>query len=183
MVDDEILSDIKKLVNSTVGLLMLNERERLNDNFSSIFYNISEMGFMPIYVTGSVPGDSIESQLLQSGVKKYKVIDTITRSLYKDLPKLSQDVIVLDSPADLTRLSISIENIVNDNKNLFVFIDSITSFSIYNSQNEMLRFIHYISSLSHEKKQKTVFVVINDDGLDSNFIDKVRSFIDQEIKL
>ncbi|MBE5728226.1 hypothetical protein IHE50_02310 [Candidatus Parvarchaeota archaeon] len=183
MADSEMLDDIKRLVKSTVSLLLLNEREKLNNNFNAIFNSVSSMGFTPVYVTGSVPGDAIENKLLESGVKNYKIIDTITRSLYKDIPKFSENVVVLDSPADLTRLSISLENIVNENKNLFVFIDSITSFSIYNSQNEMLRFIHYVSSLSHEKKQKTVFVVINDDGVDSTFIDKVRSFIDEEIKL
>lgn len=179
----DIFNSIKKLINSNVSLLLLNEREKLNNNFDYIFKNINELGFMPIYVTGSVPGDTIEGQLISSGVKRYKVIDTITSSLYRNIPKPSENIVVLDSPADLTRLSINLENMINEEKNLFVFVDSITSFSIYNSQNEMLRFIHYLSSLTHEKKQKTVFVVINDNGLDSVFIDKVKSFVDQEIKL
>ncbi|MCW1294084.1 MAG: hypothetical protein OH316_00310 [Candidatus Parvarchaeota archaeon] len=180
---DDITNSIKRLINSNVSLLLLNERDKLNDNFNYIFNNINSMGFMPIYVTGSVPGDTIESQLSSTGIKKYKIIDTITSSLYRKIPKPSENIIVLDSPADLTRLSINLENMINLEKNLFIFIDSITSFSIYNSQNEMLRFIHYISSLTHEKKQKTVFVVMSDDGLDSAFIDKVRSFVDEEIKL
>ncbi|MDP8012731.1 MAG: hypothetical protein RAK22_01360, partial [Nanoarchaeota archaeon] len=133
--------------------------------------------------TSSIPAISINAMLRNIGLPKYRIIDTITNSLYNGSKDDTENAIFVDSPADLTRLSMSIDNVLKENKDVFVFIDSITAFLIYNPEDEILRFIHYTSSVVRENNHKVFFVVLSNAGISSAFIDKIRSFIDYEMRL
>ena len=117
-----------------------------------------------------------------ANVNDYFIIDSVTAPIIQDSVS-NNKCIFIKSPGDLTEISITLEGLLKKEGETFVVIDSITSFLIYNSENEILRFIHFTSSVARERKSKLVFIVIENNGISKNFLDKIRSFIDEEAEL
>ncbi len=173
---------IERITNDGVGLLFVKERYKLDEAAVDLFSRVKNKGFKLIYVTSSLPFKSIEEKFETAKLDNYFIIDSVTTSIIQDaIP--NDKCIFIKSPGDLTEISINIERLLKKEGETFVIIDSITSFLIYNSENEILRFIHFASSIAREKKSKLVFIVIENNGISRNFLDKIRSFIDEEAVL
>ncbi len=181
--DDGIKEKLTGVSNRKVIMLFLNERDKLDREIADIFSYLSATNFVPLYVTSSIPASNIISFFNNSKIKEYHIIDTITNSLYNGSNEPLNNTIFIDSPADLTRLSMGIDNFLRSYNNVFMFIDSITAFLIYNSEEEVLRFVHYVSSVVREKNHKVIFIVLSNSGISQLFLDKLRSFIDYEIEV
>lgn len=181
--NDTIKENLTQIADKNVIMLFLNDRETLDKEITDILKLVSKMNFVPVYVTSSVPASTITTFLKNSNIKNYKIIDTITNSLYNGINQELDNTIFIDSPADLTRLSMGIDNILRSSENVFMFIDSITAFLIYNSEDEVLKFVHYTSSVVREKNHKVIFIILSNSGISQLFLDKFRSFIDYEIRV
>ena len=173
---------IERITSDGIGMLFVTERYKLDDASIELLSRIKNKGFKLIYVTSSLPFKSIQEKLEVAKINDYFIIDSVTAPIIQD-PSTYQNCIFIRSPGDLTEISINLENLLKKGGENFVVIDSITSFLIYNSENEILRFIHFTSSIAREKKSKLVFIVIENKGISDSFLDKIRSFIDEEAKL
>jgi archaellum biogenesis ATPase FlaH len=156
-------------------MLFVTERYKLEEASIELLSRIKNKGFKLIYVTSSLPFKSIQEKLDVAKIEDYFIIDSVTAPVIQD-PNAYKNCIFIRSPGNL-------ENLMKRGGENFVVIDSITSFLIYNSENEILRFIHFTSSIAREKKSKLVFIVIENKGISDAFLDKIRSFIDEEAKL
>ncbi len=173
---------IEKMTDDGVGMLFVKERYFLDQVASSILLRIKNKGFKLVYITASLPSKSIEEKLNEVKFNDYYVIDCVTTDEFED--NINPDKCVfMKSPGDLTNVSITLENFLSNNNNVFIIIDSITSLLIYNSENEILRFVHFTSSTARSRKSKLVFVVLENKGISEEFLDKMRSFIDEEAVL
>lgn len=170
---------IERMTNDGVGMLFVKERQKLEKAAIELLSRIKSKGFKLIYVTSSLPFKSIEEKLELAKVDDYFIIDSVTAPVIQDSIPDSK-CIFIKSPGDLTEISINLEGLIKKERETFVVIDSITSFLIYNSESEILRFIHFTSSVARERKSKLVFIVIENNGISKNFLDKIRSFIDEE---
>jgi archaellum biogenesis ATPase FlaH len=179
--DKLINSDfIEKLTNDGVGMLFVKEREKLDKLSPQLFSVIKNNGLKLIYVTASLPAKVLIERVEDAELEDYLIIDTVTASITDSVQNNDKNIFIR-SPGNLTEISINLEDLFRKHKNtVFVVIDSITSLMIYNSENEILRFIHFTSSIAREKKNKLVMVVLDNKGLSESFLDKVRSFIDKE---
>jgi archaellum biogenesis ATPase FlaH len=173
---------IERITTDGVGMLFVTERYKLEEASIELLSRIKNKGFKLIYVTSSLPFKSIQEKLDVAKIEDYFIIDSVTAPVIQD-PNAYKNCIFIRSPGDLTEISINLENLMKRGGENFVVIDSITSFLIYNSENEILRFIHFTSSIAREKKSKLVFIVIENKGISDAFLDKIRSFIDEEAKL
>ena len=173
---------IERITDDGVGMLFVKERYKLDEAAVGLLSRIKKKGFKLIYVTSSLPFKSIEEKLELAKLDNYFIIDSVTAPVIQDVVS-NNKCIFIKSPGDLTEISISLEGLLKKEGETFVIIDSITSFLIYNSENEILRFIHFTSSIAREKKTKLVFIVIENNGISKNFLDKIRSFIDEEAVL
>ncbi|MCL4376446.1 hypothetical protein M1558_03070 [Candidatus Parvarchaeota archaeon] len=173
---------IEKITDDGVGMLLVKERYKLDEAAVELLSRIKNKGFKLIYVTSSLPFNSIEEKLESAKLDDYFIIDSVTAPIIQDAVS-NNKCIFIKSPGDLTEISINLEGLLKKEGETFVIIDSITSFLIYNSENEILRFIHFTSSVARERKTKLVFIVIENNGMSKNFLDKMRSFIDEEAQL
>ncbi len=173
---------IERITSDGIGMLFVTERYKLDDASIELLSRIKNKGFKLIYVTSSLPFKSIQEKFEVAKINDYFIIDSVTAPIIQD-PNMYKNCIFIRSPGDLTEISINLENLLKKGGENFVVIDSITSFLIYNSENEILRFIHFTSSVAREKKSKLVFIVIENKGISDSFLDKIRSFIDEEAKL
>ncbi len=179
--ENVIKSDfIERMTDDGVGMLFVKERYKLDEMAMELLSRVKNKGYKLIYVTSSLPAKNIEEKIQKANLTDYFIIDSVTANVIDDYQENSKNLFI-KSPGDLTEVSINLESMLKKNaETLFVVIDSITSFLIYNSENEILRFIHFTSSIARSKKSKLVFIVIQNDGLSKSFLDKVRSFIDEE---
>jgi len=166
---------IERITTDGVGMLFVTERYKLEEASIELLSRIKNKGFKLIYVTSSLPFKSIQEKLDVAKIEDYFIIDSVTAPVIQD-PNAYKNCIFIRSPGDLTEISINLENLMKRGGENFVVIDSITSFLI-------LRFIHFTSSIAREKKSKLVFIVIENKGISDAFLDKIRSFIDEEAKL
>ena len=179
--ENVIKSDfIERMTDDGVGMLFVRERYKLDQMAMELLSRIKNKGFKLIYVTSSLPARTIEEKITQANLTDYFIIDSVTTNVINDHSEESRSIFI-NSPGDLTEISINLESLMNKNsKTVFVVIDSITSFLIYNSESEILRFIHFTSSIARANKNKLVFIVVENNGLNREFLDKMRSFIDEE---
>ncbi|MCL4372454.1 hypothetical protein M1384_00085 [Candidatus Parvarchaeota archaeon] len=175
-------SFIERMTDDGVGMLFVKERSKLDEAAVELLSRIKNKGFKLIYVTSSLPFKSIEERFESVKLDNYFIIDSVTAPIIQDAVSNSK-CLFIKSPGDLTEISINIEGLLRKEGQIFLIIDSITSFLIYNSENEILRFVHFTSSIAREKKTKLVFIVIENNGISKNFLDKIRSFIDEEAVL
>jgi archaellum biogenesis ATPase FlaH len=173
---------IERITNDGVGMLFVKQRYKLDEAAVELLSRIKNKGFKLVYVTSGLPYKSIQEKLDLAKINDYFIIDSVTAPIIQDTV-LDNKCIFIKSPGDLTEISINLENLLKKGGETFVVIDSITSFLIYNSENEILRFIHFTSSIAREEKSKLVFIVIENNGISKNFLDKIRSFIDEEAVL
>ncbi len=173
---------IDRLTDDGVGMLFVKERYKLDQLSTELLARIKNKGFKLIYVTSSLPSVSIEEKLQRIDMNDYYIIDSVTANILQDYSGNNKSIYI-KSPGDLTEIGINLESLLKKNTETFVIIDSITAFLIYNSENEILRFIHFTSSIAREKKSKLVFIVIANSGLSEDFLDKMRSFIDEEANI
>ncbi|MCL4396763.1 DUF835 domain-containing protein [Candidatus Parvarchaeota archaeon] len=173
---------IERMTDDGVGMLFVKERYKLDEMAVELLTRIKNKGLRLIYVTSSLPSQSIQEKLDLAKVTDYFIIDSVTAPIIQDVVSTNK-CIFIKSPGDLTEISINLESMLKKEGETFVIIDSITSFLIYNSESEILRFIHFTSSIARERKTKLVFIVIENNGISKNFLDKIRSFIDEEAEL
>lgn len=181
---EEAIKDdfIERITDNGVSMLFFKERGKMDKVSMDILSRIKHKGFRLIYVTASLPAKSIREKLEQADLSDYYIIDSVTSNLLQDDAEADKCVFIR-SPGDLTEISITLEGMLKKGGELFIVVDSITSFLIYNSENEMLRFIHFTSSIAREKKNRLVFLIIENSGISAEFLDKIRSFIDEEANI
>ncbi len=180
--ENTIKSDfIERITLDGVGMLLISERYKLDKVADELLSRIKNKSFKLLYITSSLPAVSVEEKIRHAGLEDYYIIDSVTTDVLKDCNDSKK--IYINSPGDLTEISINIENLLKKDSTTFIVIDSVTSFLIYNSENEILRFVHFTSSIAREKNSKLVFIVVQNSGLSKEFLDKMRSFIDEEVVL
>ncbi len=179
--ENQVKNDfIDRFTDNSIGMLFIKERYKLDDVALQLFNRIKNKKFKLVYVTASLPSKVIQEKIESIKLDDYFIIDSVSSSISSDLSPTEKSIF-LKSPADLTEIGISLEGILRKYQNtLFIVIDSLTSLLIYNSENEILRFVHFTSSLAREKKSKLVFIVLENNGVSKGFLDKIRSFIDEE---
>src|SRR3989344_6959749 len=121
-------------------------------------------------------------------LKKYKVdynnlcfIDTISK-LGGDTINAKSKVIYVNHPSDLTEISINIAGCLKSTKNNFVVIDSLSTLSLYNSTNDLVKFVHLLSQKNKKSKAATILLAIKEE-LDESFIKKLSGYCDSVVDL
>ena len=129
-----------------------------------------------IYITINKPFDVIESSFRKYDVKigNNYFVDDVTKYMNKKAPE-KENCSFVDSPSDLTTLAITFmqaakmiqEKSKFDKVPVFVVVDSINTFLIYNEENTVKRFFHFLISKCRELGCKLVLFSSNVDEVTS----------------
>jgi hypothetical protein len=110
-------------------------------------------------------------------------IDCITKEL-GGKPADVPNCVYIDSPKALTDISIAMHHFIEHtaNRDKFIYIDSISTLSIHNDQNRMMKFIHYLTGKIRLWGIKGVMVALHEDA-DRKMIAEISPFCDKMIDM
>jgi len=144
-----------------------------------------------VYITINKPFDIVERNFRKSAVNMGNVyfVDVMTKYMNKRISE-KDNCSFVNSPSDLTTLAITFMQATkmlqekNNTKDMpvFIVVDSINTFLIYNDENTVKRFFHFLISKSRELGCKCVLFsssvgeVSSLNRLVSSFSDKVVNY-------
>ena len=113
-----------------------------------------------IYITINKPYEIVEKNFRKNDIKMENIyfIDMVTKYMNRQSGKESENCTYIDSPSNLTMLAISFMQATKmlQSKNtdsvvpIFIMVDSLNTFLVYNDQNVVKRFFHFLISKSRE---------------------------------
>jgi hypothetical protein len=150
---------IKKIPPQRVVLFVTKAKNYQKANIEILKTIIMLNKFSGIYITTGRPYSVISENLKNAGIDVGKVffIDCVTRMylapkgivLGKPGMEMTQECLYLASPANLTELGIALSQAVigiKEPKNKFIFVDSLSMLLIYNDENTVIKFVHFLTT-------------------------------------
>ncbi|MFA6048473.1 MAG: hypothetical protein WC792_00820 [Candidatus Micrarchaeia archaeon] len=145
MIDSKILQkELESLPEGGIALIETSAEKALEAGLEAtkIMTGRGETG---IILSASRPYENLAALYLQNGIpiKKTLILDCLTTSAKgKDIP---ENVVFLETTSDLTSMSLEIQKAFEKTSGKrFIFVDSITTFLMYNDATSLARFIHFV---------------------------------------
>ena len=137
------------------------------------------------YVAISKPYNYTLNLLGNKGIKTDNIhfIDCLTKSLGSKAIN-AKNCVFVESPAHLTELGIALHNYFtsSEQKNRFLYIDSISSLLIHNSIDAVLKFVHYVTGKMRVFGFNGMLLSLHE-GTDKELIGQLSQFCDKVIHL
>ena len=109
---------------------------------------ISKNGMGGVYISVSKPSDSILAAIEEGQVSTEDVffIDCISLMAGKIQKEKSEKVVFVENPSSLEEISMYLDKMLKrvESKNKFLFLDSLSSLLIYNTDKSVKEFTHYL---------------------------------------
>lgn len=131
------------------------------------------------YITLTKPVRSVMSDLRRQGIdlKKYRFIDCVSK---KAGLKKARKTVFVSSPKSLTALGIAVSKALKKRKPKVLFFDSISSLLVYNSELDVVRFLHFLMIAVKGTKTKAVYPMLKND-LEKKLVREIELFSDKVI--
>lgn len=140
---------------------------------------VKSKGMYGIYVSANRTAEVLYSlfRKMDINVNRVRVVDCV--SCMVGLPPLENAVLV-DSPSNLTEISIAVERAVRDiqNENKFLFLDSLSTLIVYNSDGAVEKFSHALTSRMKNLGFEVILASIEAE-ISKRVIDTVSQFVDE----
>jgi hypothetical protein len=155
----------------------------------AVVRNLMTEDTIGIYISVNKPYFSLteEMELRKIPTKNMYFIDCASGLMGKP-PQESEQTYILSGPSNLTELSITIakvlksDRIQNNEPNTILFLDSVSTFLIYNDPNTVARFLHSIAGKVRATNIRGVFFSLQDD-LTKGAIESTTQFHDKVLSL
>ncbi|MCX8158414.1 MAG: hypothetical protein N3D73_01990 [Candidatus Diapherotrites archaeon] len=115
-------------------------------------------GYNLLYVLSTFPFCILEQELVRHKVdySKFLFLDLISKTTNSNIIK-KDNIFYLDSPSDLTELSMKIEDHVK--QNIIIILDSVSALLIYNDSKSVEKLVHFIVGKSAAINAKFVMLM------------------------
>lgn len=174
---------IKELENlgNSYSALAISSVEKVQSSVYDIISLFVREDIPGVFMCLNKPHSSVKQNLDERKINTDKIffIDCITRALGEK--KEGENVLHVQSPADLTGLSIAVTEFLQKIPgSKFMIIDALTTFLIYNQENLVVKFVKSITEQSSKFGVKTVILTPEPRG--GNMINKISLFFDKIIR-
>ncbi|MFH0972022.1 MAG: ATPase domain-containing protein [Candidatus Micrarchaeota archaeon] len=185
----DMRSQLKKELGSLpqhyIVLLVSNSKDYMQSNYAAMRLLMEAEDAAGIYVTFNRPYDSLAEVLKTEKIdlERLYFLDLITQSTGKRGER-TENCIFLPSPRNLTELSIALTQLIErmEQKNRFIFMDSLSTMLIYNSAGTVAQFTHFLVSKMRLWQVGMVLVSLEKET-DQKLIDDLSQFCDKVIRL
>ncbi len=129
------------------------------------FIKESYAGYTKIcYITLNKTYKAILDLFNENGIEneKFYFIDFITPSVLKTKP--SQNCFFMDSCEDINKFADSFLNILKLKKINFVIFDSVSSFLVYNHDQQVIKFFNYVNSFLEKMNVELAILALEEDA-------------------
>ncbi len=178
-----IKKEMKDLRKQGVILFLINSGQYLDINTTILKSLVSDES-SGIYVTLNRPYESLVEMLKESKINTERIffIDCITKIAGKG--KEAKNVLYLDSPQNLTSLSLIIEEAGKalPSGSRFMVLDALTTLTVYNSTETVLKFLHFLTNKIRIMRLDGVLLSVNKE-LEPMIQEQVEQFVDKIINM
>jgi len=179
-----IQKELDNLPDHFIVLILVDSINYVKVNLEIIKYLINKKQIPGIYITVNRPYENMVKTLEQNGIdiKKLFFIDCITPTL-KGSPDRNENVLFVASPQSLTDLGIVLSEVMESVKvpDKFLFLDSLSTLTIYNSAVTVAKFSHFVVNKIRVGSFKGIFITL-DKETDETLIRTLSQFCDKTIR-
>jgi len=170
-------------INQSIGILL--PGSNYSDLIQALFARIkSKPDEAWVYVNVTKPYDTLIKQYESiKEINNIRFIDCISRAA--GLSKPDPNVIFVESPTMLEKLSLEIMNIfkeVDENTKKYLVIDSLSNLIIYNDPDIVTEFFYHIINRTRARDIHTISLAIEEEGLES-YINRLVYLNDKILKV
>lgn len=133
------------------------------------------------YVSLNKPYNSIISLLKEKNldVSKYFFIDVLTSSV--KLPQASDNCEFVQSPSDLTDISLAFSKAIDEKGCDNALFDAISTLTIYQDIGEIIKFTQNLMTKARIKNVKSVYIALKEDS--EELVKDLTMFVDEVVEL
>lgn len=185
MVNQTLIKNKIASKNEAIALVLVDPKDYQN-SITSIVKHFTENRKMPgVYLTVNKP-----FRLLNDVFKNNKIntemiifIDAITNAA-EEVKEEHDHCYYLESPESLSDMSIAISQAVEaiEHKEKFIFIDSLSTLLVYNKQETVIRFIHFLIGKMRSWNVNGVILSLKKRG-EASLMAELSQFCDATIRL
>lgn len=139
-----------------------------------------------IYVSLNRPYNSLLDIFKKEGIDSEKIIfiDCVTKMVSNEAVNNVENVIFINTPQDLNKLSVAISKTVNavEYTNKILFVDALRTLLIYNSQKTVSKFIYSLINRMRLLNINIIMLSIENE-LDSDIMNLLTQSVDKVINL
>ena len=182
-VDLEELNGAEK---DEIVLVIVDSDDYEEANRNMIRYLTKDREDLGVYVTVNKPCIDVKNFLEDDGISLDRLffVDAISKQTC-GIETEYDNVIFLDSPEDLTGMSIVISETLESmgDTERFVFLDSISTLEVYNEKKTITKFAHYLTGKMRSWDNVSGIVLSLRNEVDEQFIQQLSQFCDRKIEI
>jgi hypothetical protein len=174
-----------QLIRKGEANLVIVKAEELMTTNLKILKDITREKSMGVYITVNNPYNRITKILDHAEIDTRNIffIDCVTRTV-GEAGERTGNCLYVPSPNSLTEIGIAVTQAlqVMPSPNKFIFVDTLSSFIIYNPPPVLAKFSHFLINKSKIFDASGVFVVVKSE-LEERLLSEVMQFCDNIIKI
>jgi KaiC/GvpD/RAD55 family RecA-like ATPase len=183
--ENNIMRVLEEQKRSSIILFITSSKKYVEANLRILDYLVNKRGLQGIYITVNRPYRSIKALFEENNISPESmfIIDIITKAVGGKEEDAS-NCIFLDSPANLTDLTIALHQAVElfGDKEKFIFLDSLSTLLIYNKVSTISKFAHFLTGKIRLWKCYGVIISIERET-DVELISQLNQFCDATIRV
>lgn len=146
----------------------------------------NEKNLPGIYITGNMPYETLIDNLNENNIdtKDITFIDCVSKRISR-APELYENCYFVESIERLDKLDVIVEKVIerSGEKELFVFLDSVSTLLIYHNEKVVEKFMHLLTNKFRKSKGiKAIFVATKSEE-NTSALDNVAQFCNRVIKI
>ncbi|MDY6765775.1 MAG: ATPase domain-containing protein [Candidatus Nanohaloarchaea archaeon] len=175
-----VADDIAELGDDRIALVVVDSEDYVETNLDIMDYLIEDRGLPGVYVTINKPYTTMQDVFAEHGISMDSVffVDAIAKETGGELVD-RDNVLYMDAPDDLTGMSIVISRAVEQmpDGQKFLFLDSLTTLTIYNTADTVSQFAHFLTGKMRSWDVAGVIMSLEEE-VDEELIGKISQFCD-----
>jgi len=173
--------DLTELKGEYSSLLVITAVENIQDIMKSVVSSLTKKNIPGVYLCFNKPYRTMKNFFKEKGVKTEKMffIDCISSNVSETETK--DNVLYMESPADLTGISIAITEFIEKIPGeKYLVLDALTTLLIYNRENLVIKFVK--SLLAQGSKYGFKIFVVTPEPRGGDLINKISLLFDKIIR-
>jgi len=175
-------------VSAKESLLIVAGSEEYQDTKTDVIEHLSNEDLSGVYVAVDKPYESLTNDLENQNIETSDIffLDAISKDQginKTNNPKDQQNVVFLESPQNLTDLSISLAEAVKFIEGeKYILIDSLSGLAVHNQEKTLTKFVKFIEN-KRRKWDIAGFMFVLSNETDDLMFSQIRSICDKEIRV
>ncbi|MBL7100560.1 MAG: hypothetical protein ISS23_01255 [Nanoarchaeota archaeon] len=175
-------AELKNLPENFVVMAIVPFKHFEEFNLHLLSFLVKKYNARGSYITINRPYKSMVQLLKKQNinVRNLFFIDCITKELRER--KNVENCYFVGSPSNLTEIAIALDPVFKENKQKFIFLDSLDTLTVYNSVESVIKFAHFLTGKVRLHDISGVLLAVHENS-DKRLVTELAQFCDKVIDL